>query len=110
MRGNIVSELRNFVETAYAEGLDEIFSFSIIDGKDGVEVEIADFNLDFARLPENYTNAYDVAEKCMELAKSRYPSCKSINSLICDEEKESVVFIQPSMLRVFNLNVPLKEG
>lgn len=109
MRGNIVTELRNFVETAYAEGLNEIFSFSIIDGKDGIEVEVADFNLDFAKLPDTYANAYRVADTCMQLAKSRYSDCKSINALICDEVKEEVVYMKP-LLRVFNLNVPLKEG
>lgn len=105
MKGNIITELRKFVNTLYKEGHSEIFAFSIVVQDDDINIQTADFSLDSVDLPKTFTETYAQARRTMMLVRSRYGEvCTAINSLICDEVTEEV-WLDENVLRVLNLNI-----
>ena len=105
MKGNIVKELRWVVKTLYSEGHDEIFGLSIVKSKNGIKIQTVDFYLEPSDLDSaRYSKTYSMAKRAMNLVSARCKNVSAVSIMICSEVSETM-FIEGSVLRVFNLNV-----
>lgn len=105
MVGNILVEVRKIPQILVEEGYPEIFAFSVIEGNDNIEIQVADFSLNSVELDKKYEKTYNQAKKALKLAKSRHgANCSAINALISDDVSEEV-WMDSNVLRILNLNV-----
>lgn len=111
MKGNIIRETRNVVNTMYREGCKEVYGISIIGSDTGTKIEIVDFFMNPVTLPrDRFDSTYSQAEKTLKLAKARCGSkIMSISALVGNEEAETM-FTEGRVLRIFNLNCLYIKG